>query len=514
MRSRFWLLKLGLMILCAAMLLGSANGDDGFYVISASSGTFKGDWSSTATYNPKDIVYYAGSSYFCLSKNTDQEPDIAPTCWTLLAEKGAKGDTGPTGPQGPQGTQGLTGAAGPTGPQGIQGLTGATGPQGPQGTQGPQGPQGPAGASPWGLNASLATFYTQGAVGIGTNSPEHTFHLKSTSATNYYPMYAECSAVGATVVQGVSTATSGNGWGLYGETRGTASDAYGVSGYANGPGAGVFGQNPAANGYGIKGVSPNIGVHGETTSTAAGAYGVRGYANGAGSGVLAYNLSSSGGYGLEAYSNNCAIYGHTPQGGKGIFGESYSGSGIYGSSYTGRGVEGDSNTGVAVYGGTTSGYGIYGYSWLKTGYAGYFDGNFACANGTKNAIVPTSQGQRKLYSQESPEVWFEDTGEGQLMGGTVHIDLDPLFLETVTIDEQHPMKVFIQLNDDCNGVYVQRQATGFTVVELGVGKSSAHFTYRVMAKRKGFENERLAAAPDLPKPEALKKPDVMASLQK
>ena len=92
--------------------------------------------------------------------------------------------------------------------------------------------------------------------------------------------------------------------------------------------------------------------------------------------------------------------------------------------------------------------------------------------GTKTAIVPTSQGQRELYSQESPEVWFEDFGEGQLTGGLAHIELDPLFLETVTIDDKHPMKVFIQLNDDCNGVYVQRQATGFTVTELAAATAA------------------------------------------
>ena len=61
------------------------------------------------------------------------------------------------------------------------------------------------------------------------------------------------------------------------------------------------------------------------------------------------------------------------------------------------------------------------------------------------------------------------------------------------------MKVFIQLNDDCNGVYVQRQTTGFEVVELGGGNSRAHFTYRVVAKRKGFEKARLEAATDLAK---------------
>jgi hypothetical protein len=74
------------------------------------------------------------------------------------------------------------------------------------------------------------------------------------------------------------------------------------------------------------------------------------------------------------------------------------------------------------------------------------------------------------------------------------IELDPLFLETVTVDEKNPLKVFIQLNDDCNGVYVQRQATAFEVKELKGGTSRAQFTYRVVAKRKGFETARLETA--------------------
>jgi hypothetical protein len=124
--------------------------------------------------------------------------------------------------------------------------------------------------------------------------------------------------------------------------------------------------------------------------------------------------------------------------------------------------------------------------YAASGYGVYCQGNFG-ASGAKNAIVPTSQDHRKLYSQESPEVWFEDFGEGQLMGRMAHIDLAPLFLETVTIDDQHPMKVFIQLNDDCHGFYVQRQATGFEVIELGRGTNSAHFSSRVVAKRKGLK---------------------------
>jgi hypothetical protein len=139
-----------------------------------------------------------------------------------------------------------------------------------------------------------------------------------------------------------------------------------------------------------------------------------------------------------------------------------------------------------------------GYCHSLSGYAVYSDGNFAVANGyTKSAIVDVSQGAVKLYSQESPEVWFEDFGEGSLVNGRGHIELDPLFLEAVTISAQHPMKVFVQLNDECQGVFVKRGTTGFDVYELNNGKSNASFSYRIVAKRKGFEDKRLEKVEEL-----------------
>ena len=53
------------------------------------------------------------------------------------------------------------------------------------------------------------------------------------------------------------------------------------------------------------------------------------------------------------------------------------------------------------------------------------------------------------------------------------------------------MKVFVQLEGDCKGVYVQKGATGFDVIELQGGNSNVSFSYRVVAKRKGYEDQRL-----------------------
>ena len=115
------------------------------------------------------------------------------------------------------------------------------------------------------------------------------------------------------------------------------------------------------------------------------------------------------------------------------------------------------------------------------------DGN----TGAKNAVVTTQNyGQRLFYCMESPEVWFEDFGSAQLQGGSARIQLDSVFLESVTINADHPLKVFVTLNGPNDGYYVEKGTDGFTLhVEEG---GQASFDWRVVAKRKGLESTRLA----------------------
>ena len=168
-------------------------------------------------------------------------------------------------------------------------------------------------------------------------------------------------------------------------------------------------------------------------------------------------------------------------------------SDLYGTTYGVRAVN-YSEVGTGVYGGawgTGANYGVYGVSASWMGYGVYSAGDFA-ASGTKSCVVKTSQGPTLMYCQESPENWFEDFGEGELVNGRCHIELDPLFLETVTIDATDPMKVFITPDDPrCRGVAVVRGTTGFEVIELHNGVGDSRFAYRVVAKRKGFEDKRL-----------------------
>jgi len=155
---------------------------------------------------------------------------------------------------------------------------------------------------------------------------------------------------------------------------------------------------------------------------------------------------------------------------------------------------------------TTSSYGGYFTAsrralYAKAGssyYDAYFDGDFGiyvsddiAKGGTCSAAVEAgNDGKRKLYAIESPNVWFEDFGQAQLVGGQATVTIEAMFLSTINTDV--PYHVFVTPLGDCNGLYVtNKAATSFEVRELGGGTSDVAFDYRVVALRKGYEEVRM-----------------------
>ncbi|MBN1371317.1 MAG: hypothetical protein JW987_05095 [Anaerolineaceae bacterium] len=130
-------------------------------------------------------------------------------------------------------------------------------------------------------------------------------------------------------------------------------------------------------------------------------------------------------------------------------------------------------------------------------------GNLHCIGtltmgGTKSAVVPVDGQQRLLYAIESPEVWFEDFGSGALVNGVGAIAIDPLFAATVNLTDYH---VFVTPLGDCQGLYVTAKThAGFEVHELNGGTANTHFDYRLVAKRLGYEEERLELASPVEEP--------------
>ncbi len=106
-------------------------------------------------------------------------------------------------------------------------------------------------------------------------------------------------------------------------------------------------------------------------------------------------------------------------------------------------------------------------------------------NGSVSTIVKNPQGEEvTMFCVEAPENLFQDYGEGTLSNGVAHISLDPIFSNSIQVDEEHPIRVYVQLEGDCAGVYVTNKTKdGFTVKELAGGSSNANFTYTVVATR-------------------------------
>ncbi len=118
-------------------------------------------------------------------------------------------------------------------------------------------------------------------------------------------------------------------------------------------------------------------------------------------------------------------------------------------------------------------------------------------NGLVASIVDTSEGSVNLIAPESPEAWVMDFGSGQLFNGAARIDLEQTFLDSVTVNGQHPLKVFVQLTSAGSAsVYVAKHETGFVVFDSLGWPSDATFDYQVVGKWRGYEHIRFESAPE------------------
>ncbi|HXM63904.1 MAG TPA: hypothetical protein VN950_23790 [Terriglobales bacterium] len=235
------------------------------------------------------------------------------------------------------------------------------------------------------------------------------------------------------------------------------------------------------------------------------------------------NSFNAGVYGTEEgdTQETLGVWGYTASGaGFGVYGERVSASssatlfagtsGVWGDSSGGNGVSGSSDQQYGVVGVTadTSGEGYAGgifindstSAGLPTLYAydpntgalctATTSGSFSC-NGALGVAVDVGPSKVGLSAIEGPESWFEDAGTARLSKGEAVVSLEPIFGQTVNTDIDY--HVFLTPNGDCKGLYVeQKSAASFVVRELGGGTSNIAFDYRIMAKRKGYEQIRLA----------------------
>jgi hypothetical protein len=123
-------------------------------------------------------------------------------------------------------------------------------------------------------------------------------------------------------------------------------------------------------------------------------------------------------------------------------------------------------------------------------------GDMTCTGQVKS-LATTGNGTRTVetYSMQSPENWMEDFGSGTLHNGIATISLEAGFAETVSGNADY--HVFLTPNGDSKGLYVfAKTATSFEVRESGGGTSTIGFDYRIVAKRRGLEAQRMVDVTD------------------
>ncbi|MEO0276069.1 MAG: hypothetical protein ABIM60_04755 [candidate division WOR-3 bacterium] len=348
-----------------------------------------------------------------------------------------------------------------------------------------------------GGNNNLWWDNTNNRLGIGTSSPSYMLHVTGSQATG----------AGTGLIHAVNTATYSDAAGVYGQCSST--DWYGYGGYFKGGWYGVYGTvSPTGSnsyygvaGYVSGGSGYNYGVYGYASSSYY-QYGVLGDVSSSvtnGAGVLGHHSHSSG-TGTAGLGNALTTFYVLTAGSGGAFTGTQFGDVGFATNTTGLRSGG--------YFATTDNS-AYAYVALNDNGTVYK----ISGTGTVSSIMETRAGKKNLFAPESPEAWIEDYGEGQLKNGrSGKIKLDPYFLDCVTINDRYNYHVFIQLYDDCNGVYVKRYPDGFEVIELNNGKSNASFSYKVVAKWKGYEKLRFPDAPH-PQPVAMQKVEKIEPLK-
>jgi hypothetical protein len=300
------------------------------------------------------------------------------------------------------------------------------------------------------------------------------------SSTSYAALYAENDGEG-------TTSTGVNPIGLDAVTNGD----YGYTVFASGTGIDTFSVFGDSVGNG------GVGVYGEADGNADASnnppVGVLGWASG-GLGVLGYTVGNS-----QTYNG---FIDQTSQLTGGVWGDTSAASG----GTVAGGVVGTADNNSAGYfannssgsptiwannsSGATGLFKTFKAS-TPAGTCGIGDGDLTCT-GQMKTLATTSGGAHTVetYAMQSPENWMEDFGSGELQKGVAVVTIDAAFADTVTGDASY--HVFITPNGDSKGLYViNKTSNSFEVRESSGGTSSLSFDYRIVAKRRGYEAQRL-----------------------
>lgn len=305
-------------------------------------------------------------------------------------------------------------------------------------------------------NAGSVTHYST----VGATSAAWNGYFETNSTTNTRPavaaMTANTAGNGVAAYVGavsVTTYTGGAGGTFSHPTRGV----YGVARNATNSTGGVFAGNN---------VAPTV----LTTGSGASSVGTT-------TGFVALATTAANSVGAFISGNNTAYTGPAT-GGAGV-----AATGTILGTFSTATTAGNNNWGGYFANGNANGFAYVGG---RTGGTDYkINGPGAVAT-----MVDDLSGKKvNMFCPEAPEILFQDYGVGVLVNGKAHVKIDPILAKNIFVDDKHPLKVFIQLEGECNGVYVtSKSANGFDVIELSNGTSNVPFSWTIVANRIDTKN--------------------------
>jgi len=350
-------------------------------------------------------------------------------------------------------------------------------------------------------NTERMRFLSDGNAGIGA-APYTNVGLRINKSGEDYGILGEAATAAGAAVAGFHTNA---GFGVHGQNTGSG---IGVFGYAA-QNYGVLGQTPYMGGVfltaGVVGIGTGANnANGMLAAHTAAATTQQSVAFRAISGsATSISTTSVMNIGVNSNSPQLSMYGLT-EGPITTLGDLDAAH--FHTNYTGDALTPDAQdprvylagyraAGVTPLGTAATYYGAYLYSGGSVANSSYAYAG-ARHNGTNYKIIGngvvstiiegTSPNDRKvMFAPEAPEVLFEDYGNGQLVNGVATIAIDPIFSKNIIVDASHTLKVFIQLEGDCNGVYVTgKSSSGFTVKELQAGNANVSFSWHIVANRR------------------------------
>lgn len=300
-------------------------------------------------------------------------------------------------------------------------------------------------------------------VGIGTTAPNFPLTVTRNNA-NFVGVVLNSNA-GFTAFTGQNSAAAGAGAGS------------GVLGRTNqSGGAGLLGFNSNVTGTGAIIAGNNAGLGSLTAGSGVAA-------SGTDIGVVSFATTVASGWGILSGGNNQAVFTLAGGGGGSFTGTQW---GAFGNAITAtNAVDRASFIGNYNSVGSTN-QTVY----VGARIAGVHYKILGSGGGSVSTTMLTRNGERVLFAPESPENWFFDIGEVQLINGKATVYLDETFVDCLS--DSKPFKVFVQGSENTLGnIRISRNQTdkSFIVEDLG-GASNGIVQYNIYGIWKGKENLR------------------------